>query len=40
VLFGNLDVQHARREIWAAIRDELALPEQPPSPRDSANPQV
>jgi AcrR family transcriptional regulator len=31
VLFGNLDVQHARREIWAAIRDELALPEQPPS---------
>ena len=40
VLFGNLDVQHARREIWAAIRDELALPEQPPSPRDSANPQA
>jgi AcrR family transcriptional regulator len=34
VLFGNLDVQHARREIWAAIRDELALPEQPPAPLD------
>jgi AcrR family transcriptional regulator len=34
VLFGNLDVQHARREIWAAIRDELTLPEQPPAPLD------
>ena len=39
VLFGNLDVQYARREIWAAIRADLALPEQPPAPLDPANPQ-
>jgi AcrR family transcriptional regulator len=38
VLFGELDLQYARSEIWAAIRDELALPEQPPAPLDPADP--
>ena len=38
VLFGNMDVEHARREIWAAIRVELRLPEQPPAALDPANP--
>jgi AcrR family transcriptional regulator len=33
VLFGDLDVDGARREIWAAVRDELRLPEQPPPPQ-------
>jgi AcrR family transcriptional regulator len=40
VLFGDLDVEGARREIWAAVRDELSLPEQPPPPLAPANPQV
>jgi AcrR family transcriptional regulator len=40
VLFGDLDVDYARREIWAAVRDELGLPHQPPPPLDPANPQV
>jgi AcrR family transcriptional regulator len=40
VLFGDMDVDHARREIWAAVRDALGLPEQPPpAPLDPANPQ-
>jgi len=40
VLFGDMEVDHARREIWAAVRDTLALPEQPPpAPLDPANPQ-
>ena len=40
VLFGDLEVDHARRQIWAAVRDELGLPDQPPPPLDPANPQV
>jgi AcrR family transcriptional regulator len=39
VLFGDMEVAHARREIWTAIGDELGLPAQPPSPLDPANPQ-
>ena len=39
VLFGDLDVQHARRELWAALRTDLGLPEQPPPPLDPANPE-
>jgi AcrR family transcriptional regulator len=39
VLFGDMEVEHARREMWAAIREELRLPEQPPPPLDPANPQ-
>ena len=38
VLFGDMDVEHARREIWAAIREELRLPEQPPAALDPADP--
>jgi AcrR family transcriptional regulator len=38
VLFGDMEVEHARREIWAALREELGLPEQPPAPLDPANP--
>jgi AcrR family transcriptional regulator len=39
VLFGDMEVEHARREMWAAIREELRLPEQQPPPLDPANPQ-
>jgi AcrR family transcriptional regulator len=39
VLFGDMEVAHARREIWTAIGDELGLPAQPPPPLDPANPQ-
>ena len=39
-LFGNLEVPHARQEIWDSIKDELNLPEQPPPPLDPANPQL
>ena len=39
VLFGDLEVEDARREIWMALRDELGLPDQPPAPLDPANPQ-
>jgi AcrR family transcriptional regulator len=39
VLFGDMEVEHARREIWAAVQGELGLPEQPPPPLDPANPQ-
>jgi AcrR family transcriptional regulator len=38
VLFGDMDVQHARRELWAALRTDLGLPAQPPPPLDPANP--
>jgi AcrR family transcriptional regulator len=38
-LFGDLDVAQARQEIWNALKDELALPDQPPPPLDPANPQ-
>ena len=38
-LFGDLDVAHARKEIWDAVKDELELPEQPPPPLDPAHPQ-
>jgi AcrR family transcriptional regulator len=30
VLFHDLDVEHARREIWAALAGDLGLPEEPP----------
>jgi AcrR family transcriptional regulator len=30
VLFRDLDVEHARREIWTALAGELGLPAQPP----------
>ena len=40
VLFGDLEVGHARREIWAAVKDDLGLPDQPPPPLDPAHPQV
>ena len=40
VLFGDLDVGHARREIWAAVKDDLGLPHQPPPPLDPAHAQV
>ncbi len=40
VLFGDLEVGHARREIWAALKDDLGLPEQPPPPLDPAHPQM
>jgi AcrR family transcriptional regulator len=38
-LFGDLDVERARAEIWDALRDDLDLPEQPPPPLDPAHPQ-
>ena len=30
VLFGDMEIEHAREEMWTAIRDELGLPEQAP----------
>jgi AcrR family transcriptional regulator len=30
VLFRDLDVEHARREIWTAVAGELGLPAEPP----------
>ena len=30
VLFGDLDIEHARGEMWATLREELGLPEQAP----------
>jgi AcrR family transcriptional regulator len=40
VLFGDMEVERARAEIWSAIRDQLGLPEHaPPAPLDPANPQ-
>ena len=32
VLFGDMDVAHARRELWSAIARELELPEEAPPP--------
>ena len=32
VLIGDLDIEHARREVWAGLADELGLPEEPPPP--------
>ena len=39
VLFGGMAVDHARREIWSALRQELGLPELAPPPLDPAKPQ-
>ena len=30
VLIGELDVEHARRELWAGLAAELGLPDEPP----------
>ena len=30
VLFGDLEMEHARRELWAAWPHELGLPGEPP----------
>jgi hypothetical protein len=30
VLFGDMDIEHARNEMWRAVRDDLGLPEQAP----------
>jgi AcrR family transcriptional regulator len=38
VLFGDLDVEHARREIWAALAHDLGLPAKAPPPLDQADP--
>ena len=38
VLFGDLEVADARREIWDGVRGELDLPEMAPPPLDPANP--
>jgi AcrR family transcriptional regulator len=32
VLIGDLDIEHARREVWAGLAEELGLPEGPPPP--------
>ena len=39
VLFGDMEADDARREIWIALRDELGLPDQPPALLDPAHPQ-
>jgi AcrR family transcriptional regulator len=39
VLFGDMDVQHARREIWETLKDELALPDLAPPPLDPSHAQ-
>jgi AcrR family transcriptional regulator len=38
VLFGAMDVTHARREIWDAVAPALGLPADPPPPLDAENP--
>jgi AcrR family transcriptional regulator len=38
VLFGDMEVAQARREIWAAISRDLGLPNQAPPPLDRSNP--
>jgi AcrR family transcriptional regulator len=30
VLIGELEIEHARREVWAGLEQELGLPEEPP----------
>ena len=32
VLFGDMDVAHARRELWSALAPDLGLPEEAPPP--------
>jgi AcrR family transcriptional regulator len=32
VLIGDLDIEQARREVWAGLAGELGLPEEPPPP--------
>ena len=39
VLFGDLDVEHARREVWSALATDLGLPAEPPPPLDPTHPQ-
>jgi AcrR family transcriptional regulator len=34
VLIGDLDIDYARREVWAGIAGELGLPDEPPPPLD------
>jgi AcrR family transcriptional regulator len=34
VLIGDLDIDYARREVWAGLPDELGLPDEPPPPLD------
>jgi AcrR family transcriptional regulator len=38
VLIGDLDIDHARREVWAGLAHELGLPEEPPPPLGGAAP--
>ena len=38
VLFGDMDVAEARREIWDAVTPALGLQEDPPPPLDPENP--
>jgi AcrR family transcriptional regulator len=38
VLFGAMDVAHARREIWDAVAPALGLSDDPPPPFDSEDP--
>jgi AcrR family transcriptional regulator len=36
VLIGELDIERARRELWAGLAGELGLPDEPPRPLDRA----
>ncbi len=38
VLFGDLEIEHARREIWAALAHDLSLPAKAPPSLDQPNP--
>ncbi len=38
VLFGDMEVERARREVWTAIARDLGLPNQAPPPLDPGNP--
>lgn len=38
VLFGDLDVEQARDELWAALAHDLGLPAKAPRPLDQATP--
>jgi AcrR family transcriptional regulator len=38
VLIGQLDIEHARREIWTDLAEELGLPDQAPARLDPALP--
>jgi AcrR family transcriptional regulator len=35
VLFGDMEIEHARAEVWEAVRRDLGLPNQAPPPLDS-----